>query len=34
MVGSPPLNCTLIWRFGFSVMALSSMVLISSMLSS
>ena len=30
MVGSPPENCTDIWRFGLMVMALSSSVLISS----
>src|ERR1035437_9319436 len=33
-VGSPPENCTLIWRLGLMVMALSSMVLISSQVSS
>ena len=30
MVGSPPENCTDIWRFGLIVMALSSSVLMSS----
>ena len=34
MVGSPPENCTDIWRFGLMVMALSSSVLISSQLNS
>ena len=34
MVGSPPENCTLIWRFGLMVTALSSSVLISSQLNS
>ena len=33
-MGSPPENWTLICRFGFTVMALSSMVLISSQVSS
>ena len=34
MVGSPPENCTDIWRFGLMVTALSSSVLISSQLNS
>src|SRR6188472_4175069 len=33
-VGSPPENCTDIWRFGLIVIALSSIVLISSHVSS
>ena len=34
MVGSPPENCTHIWRFGLIVTALSSSVLMSSHVSS
>src|ERR1019366_9638262 len=34
IVGSPPENCTDIWRLGLMVMALSSRVLISSQVSS
>src|SRR5215472_2842995 len=34
IVGSPPENCTDIWRFGLIEMALSSSVLISSQVSS